>query len=128
MLCSRPVLTATSAAFLLAPVAKALGSGESKMPTSGMPMPAVSAWRRTVFDQPLLGFIGGLLDDLHAHGHLGHPLGDQQRNERAAETEDRREDQQAVVVLAAAASSIRSRPNSWMTTVSSSDDGEVGAQ
>jgi|GEM_PF-3405009 len=43
-----PVLTATRALFLLMPVAKALGSGELKIPTSGMPMPASRAWRRTV--------------------------------------------------------------------------------
>ena len=49
MLRSRPVLTATSAEFLFAPVAKAFGSGESKMPTSGMPMPAACACWRTVF-------------------------------------------------------------------------------
>jgi len=48
MLRSRPVLTATSALLRFHPVAKALGSGESKMPTSGMPMPAASACRRTV--------------------------------------------------------------------------------
>ena len=39
--------TATSDEFLKAPVAKALGS-PSKMPTSGMPMPALSAKPRTV--------------------------------------------------------------------------------
>ena len=39
--------TATSALFLKAPVANALGS-PSKMPTSGMPMPALSANLRTV--------------------------------------------------------------------------------
>ena len=48
MLRSRPVLTATSALLRLAPVAKALGSGESNTPTSGMPMPAFCAWLRTV--------------------------------------------------------------------------------
>ena len=47
MFCSRPVDTATSEEFLNAPVAKALGS-PSKMPTSGMPMPALSANLRTV--------------------------------------------------------------------------------
>ena len=46
--CSRPVLTATSALLRLAPVAKALGCGDSKMPTSGMPMPARCAWARIV--------------------------------------------------------------------------------
>ena len=56
----QPVLTATSAEFLLAPVAKALGSGESKMPTSGMPMPAVWACCARVH-QPAFGLIGGLL-------------------------------------------------------------------
>ena len=45
---SSPVLTATSAASRRAPVAKALGCGESKTPTSGMPMPACSASPRTV--------------------------------------------------------------------------------
>ena len=47
MLCSRPVLTATSAASRRAPVANAFGSGESNTPTSGMPMPAACAWRCT---------------------------------------------------------------------------------
>ena len=42
------MLTATKALFLLAPVAKAFGSGESKMPTSGMPMPDSRAWTFTV--------------------------------------------------------------------------------
>src|SRR3990172_9411638 len=45
---SRPADTATRALFLLMPVAKALMSGESKIATSGMPMPAARAWRRTV--------------------------------------------------------------------------------
>ena len=48
MLCSSPVLTATSDASRRAPVAKAFGSGESKMPTSGIPMPASRACRCTV--------------------------------------------------------------------------------
>ncbi len=48
MRCSRPALTATSALFLLAPVAKAFGSGELKTPTSGMPIPASRDCRRTV--------------------------------------------------------------------------------
>src|SRR5580765_826670 len=43
----RPVETATSAEFLNAPVAKALGA-PSKIATSGMPMPAVSASFLTV--------------------------------------------------------------------------------
>ena len=47
MPCSSPVDTATRALFLKAPVANALGS-PWKMPTSGMPMPALSAKRRTV--------------------------------------------------------------------------------
>jgi len=47
MFCNRPVDTATSAEFLNAPVANALGA-PSKMATSGMPMPALSAKRRTV--------------------------------------------------------------------------------
>ncbi len=45
---SRPVLTATSALLRRAPVANAFISGVSKMPTSGMPMPAFSACTRTV--------------------------------------------------------------------------------
>ena len=40
--------TATNALFLFMPVAKALTSGASKMATSGMPMPAACACRRTV--------------------------------------------------------------------------------
>src|SRR5690606_37247905 len=48
MLRSRPVDTATSALLRLAPVAKALISGASYTATSGMPMPAAWAWRRTV--------------------------------------------------------------------------------
>src|SRR5438105_3361282 len=47
MRCSSPVLTATSAASRLAPVANAFGCGESKIPTSGMPMPAARAWLAT---------------------------------------------------------------------------------
>ena len=47
MPCSRPVETATSALFLKAPVANAFGSPWNT-PTSGMPMPALSAKRRTV--------------------------------------------------------------------------------
>src|SRR5213076_662806 len=39
MRCRSPLLTATRAALRLAPVAKAFGSGESKMPTSGMATP-----------------------------------------------------------------------------------------
>ena len=48
MLRSRPVLTATSALLRFQPVAKALGCGESKTPTSGMPMPASVASALTV--------------------------------------------------------------------------------
>src|ERR1700685_3886048 len=48
MLVSSPELTATSALLRLAPVAKALGVGEAKMPTSGMPMPACWARPRTI--------------------------------------------------------------------------------
>ena len=43
MLCSKPELTATRALLREAPVAKALTWGESKMATSGMPMPACCA-------------------------------------------------------------------------------------
>ncbi len=45
---SRPVLTATRASLRFQPVAKAFGSGESKMPTSGIWMPASFDWRSTV--------------------------------------------------------------------------------
>ena len=59
MLASRPVLTATSEASRRAPVAKAFGSGESKMPTSGMPMPASCACCCTVFTSQLSAeFVG----------------------------------------------------------------------
>ena len=47
MFCSKPVDTATSAESRNAPVAKAFGS-PSKIPTSGMPMPDLSANLRTV--------------------------------------------------------------------------------
>ena len=47
MRCSSPLLTATRAALRLAPVAKAFGSGESKIPTSGMPTPTARAWCST---------------------------------------------------------------------------------
>ena len=50
--------------------------------------------------EPALGVVRGLRDDLHAHGALGHPLRDEQRDERAAEAEDRGEDQQAAQVHA----------------------------
>ena len=42
------MLTATSALLRFQPVANALISGESKIATSGNPMPAFSAWRFTV--------------------------------------------------------------------------------
>ena len=46
--------------------------------------------------QPLLGGIGGLLDDLHAHAVLGHGLGQGQRDERTAEADEQRHDENAV--------------------------------
>ena len=46
--CSKPVDTAMSELFLLMPVAKALTSGDSKTPTSGILMPASVAYLRTV--------------------------------------------------------------------------------
>src|ERR1700722_9201200 len=45
---SSPVLTATSALRRRGPVANAFGCGESKIPTSGMPTPALSASECTV--------------------------------------------------------------------------------
>ena len=45
--CNKPVDTATSDEFLNAPVAKALGA-PSNIPTSGIPIPALSASLRTV--------------------------------------------------------------------------------
>src|SRR6185437_4562220 len=48
MVARRPVLTATSAASRLYPVAKALGCGESNTPTSGIPTPAACASRATM--------------------------------------------------------------------------------
>jgi len=48
MRCSRPVLTATKALLRDIPVANALGSGLSKIPTSGMPIPESRAMRATV--------------------------------------------------------------------------------
>ncbi|MNC46685.1 hypothetical protein D3C75_957120 [compost metagenome] len=49
--------------------------------------------------QPL--FVAGarLADDFGAGAHLRHPLGDEQRNQRAGETEHGAEHQQAAVVL-----------------------------
>jgi hypothetical protein len=43
-----PGLTAISESLRRMPVVKALGSGELKIPTSGISMPACSACRRTV--------------------------------------------------------------------------------
>ena len=48
MFCSRPRLTATRASFLFQPVAKALGEGLGKMPTSGISIPACRDRRATV--------------------------------------------------------------------------------
>ena len=45
---SRPELTATSDLFFEAPVAKALGCGDGKIATSGIPIPAALACRATV--------------------------------------------------------------------------------
>jgi len=50
--------------------------------------------------QPLLVAGARLADDFGAGAHLRHPLGDEQRHQRAGETEDRAENQQAAVVLA----------------------------
>ena len=65
---SKPVDRATSALFLKAPVAKALGS-PSKIPTSGMRMPALSANLRTVSrihaSSALPGWVISLTPALH---------------------------------------------------------------
>ena len=68
MFCNKPVETATKAEFLKAPVAKALGS-PSKIPTSGMPMPDLSASFFTVstnhFSSALLGCAMTCTPELH---------------------------------------------------------------
>ena len=48
--------------------------------------------------QPLLRLVGRLLDEAYAHGALGHPLGHQKRNERAAESDDGGHQQQGLQI------------------------------
>jgi hypothetical protein len=48
--------------------------------------------------EPLLGLGARLGDDLNAHGHLGRPLRNEQRDECAAEAEHGREDEQGAEV------------------------------
>jgi len=48
--------------------------------------------------QPLLMTGAWLADDLRAGAHLRHPLGDEQREQRAGETKDRTENQQLTEV------------------------------
>ena len=56
---SRPSLTATSARSRRAPVAKAFGSGEGKIATVGMPIPAARAcWRTVSSSQASVGVLG----------------------------------------------------------------------
>ena len=68
MFCNKPVETATKAEFLKAPVANALGS-PSKIPTSGMPIPDLSANFLTVstnhFSSALLGCAMTWTPELH---------------------------------------------------------------
>ena len=71
------------------------------MPTSGILMPAAWAWRRNHVDQPALGLGLGLVDQDHAGGPLGHPLGNHQGDEGATEAEHRGH-QQELAVLAEA--------------------------
>ena len=49
--------------------------------------------------QPLLAFVARLHDDLRTRGALGHGLGQQQRNDGTAESEDRRHHQQAAHLI-----------------------------
>ncbi len=52
------MLTATSALLRLAPVAKAFGAGESKIPTSGMSTPTLRAcWATTDSSQRPVGSV-----------------------------------------------------------------------
>jgi len=50
-------------------------------------------------EQPLLGLVARFVDDMCTGGALGDPLGDQQRDDRAAETEQRRHHQQAAELI-----------------------------
>ena len=64
MLCSKPLLTATSAESRRAPVAKALGESEGKIATSGMPIPAAAGQLAAVvffFPEPVTGRYQALL-------------------------------------------------------------------
>ena len=99
---SSPVLTATSALLRRAPVAKAFISGASKMPTSGMPMPAACAWRRTVSTSQLSAALRGCSMTRTPIMRLADELRHRQRDERAAEAEHGGEDQQGVEVEAGA--------------------------
>ena len=101
MLRRSPVETATRALFARAPVANALGCGESNMATSGMPMFAARARFWTVLTEPALGVVLRLRDHADAHQLLGGPLRDQRRDEGAAEAPDRRKGEQALHALRA---------------------------
>ena len=125
MLRSSPVLTATSAAFLLAPVAKAFGSGDSKMPTSGMPMPAVCACGCTVStSQRSVSLAGSVMtctpmERLAIHLEMSSEM-------NAPPKPNTAEKISRPVSSALAGVEMRSRPNTWMTRDSTSDDGDVG--
>src|SRR6266581_4820948 len=93
---SRPVETATSAEFLKAPVAKALGA-PSKTATSGMPMFALSARRRTVATSHCSCAPSGC-SIARAGRPFRHGLGNQQREDRAGEADDQRESEQHLEV------------------------------
>ena len=89
------MLTATSALFLLAPVAKAwfrrIENADLRHADTGF-------LRLTThrFDDPALGVVARLLDELHTHHALGAPLRHGERDEGAAEAEHGSKHEQAV--------------------------------
>ncbi len=66
-------------------------------------MPAACGLTAHSLDQPPLNGVARLLDDVHAHRPLRHPLGEREGDERAAEAEHGGEDQQSPQVEAGAA-------------------------
>jgi len=95
-------------------VAKAFGSGESKMPTSGMPMPAVCACCVTTLTSQRSVSLAGFVMTLTPMARLAIHL--EMSSEMNAPPKPKTAEMTSKpVTFMPCCASARSRPNTWMT-------------
>ena len=79
-------------------------------------------------DQPALFFRAGVLDDLGTRAALGHPFGDEQREQRTDHAEDKADDEQVAQLQGVAGAVGRTDTQNAEHNARDHDDGQVGQQ